>query len=156
MTLNDLEKMINEKDNAIKALAIELKAMKEENELNYNILNEKNRKINDLENDLQDQKFNNNLRANEEIIHNLKSQLELKNIQIQEEKEKIEKLKSDFTHKFQDKILNDENDNLDKTANVPERLIVNKEKSDLYVKIDQLRKKNNKLMDEKKKIKRKN
>ena len=152
LTLNDLEKMINEKDNAIKALAIELKAMKEENELNYNILNEKNRKINDLENDLQDQKFNNNLRANEEIINNLKSQLELKNIQIQEEKEKIEKLKSDFTHKFQDKILNDENDNLDKTANVPERLIVNKEKSDLYVKIDQLRKKNNKLMDEKKKL----
>ena len=60
LTLNDLEKMINEKDNAIKALAIELKAMKEENELNYNILNEKNRKINDLENDLQDQKFNKN------------------------------------------------------------------------------------------------
>ena len=152
LTLNDLEKMINDKDNAIKALAIELKAIKEENELNYNILNEKNRKINDLENDLQDQKFSNNLRANEEIIHNLKTQLELKNIQIQEEKEKIEKLKSDFTHKFQDKILNDDDNRLDNTAKVPEHLIVNKEKSDLYVKIDQLRKKNNKLIEEKKKL----
>ena len=38
MTLDDLEKLINDKDNAITGLAIELKSIKQENETNYIIL----------------------------------------------------------------------------------------------------------------------
>ena len=49
MTLNDLEKLINDKDNAITGLANELTAVKNENETNYIILKEKNKQIAELE-----------------------------------------------------------------------------------------------------------
>ena len=48
-------------------------------------------------------------------------------------------------HFIQQKILKDEEAKLANTVYVPERLIVNKEKSELYVKIDEYMKKNKKL-----------
>ena len=67
-------------------------------------------------------------------------------------KEKNERLRQEFVKRANDQKLADENAKLDSTLFVPERLVVNKEKSDLYVKIDQLRVENRKLIDLKKKL----
>ena len=152
MTLDDLEKLYNDKDNTIKALGLELKAIKEENDVNYLQLNEKNRRIVELENNLRYQQFNNQNTLNNDMNSVLKRKLEEKNKEIQEEKEKNERLRQEFIKRANDQKLADENAKLDSTLFVPERLVVNKEKSDLYVKIDQLRVENRKLIDLKKKL----
>ena len=152
MNLDDIEKIINDKDNTIKALGLELKAIKEENDVNYLQINEKNKKIAELENNLRYQQVNNQGLFNTDTNSLLRRQLEEKNKEIQEEREKNERLRQEFVKRINDKKLADENAKLDSTLFVPERLVVNKEKSDLYVKIDQLRVENRKLIDLKKKL----
>ena len=153
MTLDDLEKLLADKDNTIKALGLELKAVKDENDLNYIKLGEKNRKIAELEQNLKFNEINNQNNYNNDMLNSLRNQLDEKNREIKEEREKIERIKKDFAKQYQDKKLADENAKLDNTLFVPERLVVNKEKSDLYVKIDKLTKMNRKLTNEKKKMK---
>ena len=145
MTLNDLEKLINDKDNAIAALAMELKAVKHENDTNYIVLKEKNKKITDLEMQYKLLKENTNEEYNKNIIEKLKKDLEIKNNLLDEERNKNNKIKNHYEQLYKQKILKDEEAKLANTVYVPERLIVNKEKSELYVKIDEYMKKNKKL-----------
>ena len=85
----------------------------------------------------------------------MKRILEEKMKMIEREKEKIDQLKMDFAKQYQEKAFNAENAELDKTLGVPDRLILNKEKSELYIKIDKLMKKNRKINDEKKEMQKK-
>ncbi|MCQ2815713.1 MAG: EF-hand domain-containing protein [archaeon] len=148
LTLNDLEKMINEKDNAIKALATELKVNQEEKDTIYFELQEKNKKILTLEDEVKLQKLRSkNVQSNSEI-DKLKKTYEEKLKELQRERDELEKTKYEYASKYDTNAFRDAN--LDNTSYVPERLIINKEKSDLYVKIDQLRRKNTKLNEEKK------
>ena len=155
LTLNDLEKLINDKDNAIRALAIELKAVKEENNKNYILLSEKNRKMAEMQENFGDMERNRQYQGENEQVENMKRILEEKMKMIEREKEKIDQLKMDFAKQYQEKAFNAENAELDKTLGVPDRLILNKEKSELYIKIDKLMKKNRKINDEKKEMQKK-
>ena len=152
MTLNDLEKLINDKDNALTGLAIELKAIKQENETNYLILKEKNKKIADLEVELKILKENTNEEFNKNTIIRLQKEIEIKTNQIDEERRKANQMKNHYEQLYKKKLMSDEEAKLASTVYVPERLIVNKEKSELYVKIEKLRKENRKINDEKKKL----
>ena len=150
MTLDDLEKLINDKDNALTGLAIELKAIKQENEINYIYLKEKNKKIADLEMQLKLLKENNNEEYNKNIINRLQKEIDIKSNLLDEERKKANQIKNYYEHLYKQKLLNEEEAKLASTVYVPERLIINKEKSELYVKIEKLRKENRKINDEKK------
>ena len=152
MNLDDLEKLINDKDNAISGLAMELKSIREENETNYIILKEKNKKITELEIQLKLIKENTNEEYNKNIIERLQKEIQVKSNLIEEERKKANQMKNYYEQLYKKKLLNDEEAKLASTVYVPERLIVNKEKSELYVKIEKLRKENRKLNDEKKKL----
>ena len=152
MTLEELEKLINDKDNAINGLAIELKSIKEENDTNYIVLKEKNKKIADLEMQLQILKENNNEEYNKNIINRLQKEIDIKSNLLDEEKKKANQIKNYYEQLYKKKLINDEEAKLASTVYVPERLIINKEKSELYVKIEKLRKENRKINDEKKKL----
>ena len=152
MTLNDLEKLINDKDNALTMLANELKAVKEENDTNYVLLKEKNRTIEELKIQMKILKENTNEEYNKNIIIKLQKDIDMKTKEIEEERKKANEMKNNFEKIYKKKLLEEEEAKLANTVFVPERLIVNKEKSELYVKIEKLRKENRKLKDEKKKL----
>ena len=152
MTLEELEKLINDKDNAITALAIELKSIKQENDTNYIILKEKNKQIEDLKMRLQFLKENNNEEYNKNVITRLQKEIDAKSNMLDEEKKKANQIRNYYEQLYKKKLLNEEEAKLASTVYVPERLIVNKEKSELYVKIEKLRKENRKIIDEKKKL----
>ena len=152
MSLNELEKLINDKDNAIKALANELKAVKHENDTNYIILKEKNKKIYDLEIQSKLMKENTNDDYNKNIIQKLKKDIEINKNLLEEEKNKNNKIKNHYEQLYKQKLMKDEEEKLANTVYVPERLIVNKEKSELYVKMDQYMLKNKKLTEKNKKL----
>jgi hypothetical protein len=152
MTLNDLEKLINDKDNAITGLANELTAVKNENETNYIILKEKNKQIAELDMQLKLLKESTNEEYNKNIINRLQKEIDIKSNQLEEERKKANQIKNHYEQLYKKKLLNEEEEKLASTVYVPERLIVNKEKSELYVKIDKLRKENRKLNDDKKKL----
>ena len=152
MTLDELEKLLFDKDSTIKALGLELKATKDENDSNYAKLGELNRKIAELEQNLKYKDINNQNNLNNEIFDNLRKQLEEKNKLIEEEREKIDRIKNEFAKLYQDKKLAEDEVKLESSVFVPEKSIVNKEKSELYTKINNLRKVNKKLNDELKKL----
>jgi cell division protein FtsB len=152
MTLDELEKLLFDKDRTIKALGLELKATKDENDSNYAKLGELNRKIAELEQNLKYKDINNQNNLNNEIFDNLRKQLEEKNKLIEEEREKIDRIKNEFAKLYQDKKLAEDEVKLESSVFVPEKSIVNKEKSELYTKINNLRKVNKKLNDELKKL----
>jgi hypothetical protein len=152
MTLNDLEKIINDKDNALTMLDNELKAVKEENDTNYVLLKEKNRTIEELKIQMKILKENTNEEYNKNIIIKLQKDIDMKTKEIEEERKKANEMKNNFEKIYKKKLLEEEEAKLANTVFVPERLIVNKEKSELYVKIEKLRKENRKLKDEKKKL----
>ena len=154
MTLDDLEKLINDKDNAITGLAIELKSIKQENETNYIILKDKNKRLAELEMQLKLLKENNNEEYNKNIINRLQKEIDIKSNLLDEERKKANQIKNHYEQLYKKKLLNEEEAKLASTVYVPERLIVNKEKSELYVKIEKLRKENRKINDEKKKLMR--
>ena len=60
MTLADIENLLEEKDNLISAAAVELKALKEENEINYLKLQDINKRNVELASDLADEKRKSN------------------------------------------------------------------------------------------------
>ena len=152
MSLNELEKLINDKDNAIAALAMELKSVKHENDTNYVVLKEKNKKISDLEMQYKLLKENTNEEFNKNIIEKLKKDIEIKNNLLDEERNKNNKIKNHYEQLYKQKLIKDEEEKLANTVYVPERLIINKEKSELYVKMDKLMLKNKKLTVENKKL----
>ena len=152
LTLDELEKLLFDKDSTIKSLQLELKTTKDENDSNYAKLGELNRKIAELEQNLKYKDINNQNNLNNEIFENLRKQLDEKNKLIEEEREKIDRIKNEFAKLYQDKKLAEDEVKLDNTVFVPEKNIVNNEKSELYVKINNLRKMNKKLNDELKKL----
>ena len=152
MNLDELEKLINDKDNVIKALTNELKAVKHENDTNYIILKEKNKKIYDLEIQFKLMKENTNDDYNKNIIQKLKKDIEIHKNLLEEEKNKNNKIKNHYEQLYKQKIMKDEEEKLANTVYIPERLIVNKEKSELYVKMDQYMLKNKKLTEKNKKL----
>ena len=152
MSLNELEKLINDKDNAISALAMELKAIKHENDTNYIVLKEKNKKISDLEMQYKLLKENTNEDYNQNIIEKLRKDLEIKNNLLDKEKNKNNEIKNHYEQLYKQKIMKDEEDKLANTVYVPERLIVNKEKSELYKKLDEWIKKYTKVNEKNKKL----
>ena len=90
-------------------------------------------------------KENTNEEYNKNIIEKLKKDIVIKNNLLDEERVKNNKIKNHYEQLYKQKILKDEEEKLAKTVYVPERLIVNKEKSELYVKVDEWMKKNKKL-----------
>jgi hypothetical protein len=152
MPLSDLEKLINDKDNALTMLANELKAVKDENETNYVLIKQKNRTIEELKIQLKILKENTNEEYNKNIIIKLQKDIEMKTKEIEEERKKANEMKNNFEKLYKKKLLEEEEAKLANTVYVPERLIINKEKSELYVKIEKLRKENRKVKDEKKKL----
>ena len=152
MNPDELEKLINDKDNVIKALTNELKAVKHENDTNYIILKEKNKKIYDLEIQFKLMKENTNDDYNKNIIQKLKKDIEIHKNLLEEEKNKNNKIKNHYEQLYKQKIMKDEEEKLANTVYIPERLIVNKEKSELYVKMDQYMLKNKKLTEKNKKL----
>jgi hypothetical protein len=133
-------------------LANELKAVKEENDTNYVLLKEKNRTIEELKIQMKILKENTNEEYNKNIIIKLQKDIDMKTKEIEEERKKANEMKNNFEKIYKKKLLEEEEAKLANTVFVPERLIVNKEKSELYVKIEKLRKENRKLKDEKKKL----
>ena len=156
MTLDDLEKLINDKDNALTGLAIELKAIKQENDINYINLKEKNKRIAELEMQLKLLKENSDGEYYKNVINKLQKEIDVKTNQLDEERQKINQVKNYYETLYKKKLLNDEEAKLASTVYVPERLIVNKEKSELYSKIEKFRLENRKLIEEKKKLKKEN
>jgi hypothetical protein len=97
-------------------------------------------------------KENTNEEYNKNIIIKLQKDIDMKTKEIEEERKKANEMKNNFEKIYKKKLLEEEEAKLANTVFVPERLIVNKEKSELYVKIEKLRKENRKLKDEKKKL----
>lgn len=144
MTLNDIEILIEEKDAAIKTLVFELKAVKEENEINYLKINDLNKRVAELVSNLDESNLRvQNLAQNEEI-EKLKLILREKAQLIEGEKENIKILKDKFAQKLEDRS-NLEDKLFKQSVHVPERLIDNSEKTIMYNKIQSLRNKNKKL-----------
>ena len=140
LTLNDLEKLINDKDRAIKTLGIELQAVKEEIDTHKINLSEKNRRIADLENKLQKFKDNDKEEYYKDVIERLQKEIKIKEGMIDEERNNAASQKKFYETQYKQKIKKDEDTRLDNTVYVPEKLIINKEKSELYEKMVDLRK----------------
>ena len=126
MTLDELEKLLFDKDSTIKSLQLELKTTKDENDSNYAKLGELNRKIAELEQNLKYKDINKQNNLNNEIFDNLRKQLEEKNKLIEEEREKIDRIKNEFAKLYQDKKLAEDEVKLESSVFVPEKSIVNK------------------------------
>ena len=97
-------------------------------------------------------KENTNEEYNKNIIIKLQKDIDVKTKEIEEERKKANEMKNNFEKMYKKKLLEEEEAKLANTVYVPERLIINKEKSELYVKIEKLRKENRKIKDEKKKL----
>jgi hypothetical protein len=97
-------------------------------------------------------KENSNEEYQKNIINRLQKEIEIKTNQLDEERKKVNQVKNYYEVLYKKKLINDEEAKLASTVYVPERLIVNKEKSELYVKIEKLRKENRKINEEKKKL----
>ena len=168
LTLYELEKLLADKDNEIKALKIELDASRGENKNNLEKISENNKKIMELEENLHEEKLKiESLKAlnkynQQNIVIELEEEIKLKNKMIEKEKEKIEKIKNNFMQNYQDRVLFNEEDinnnkNM-KNSKYAQSVQLNdeeesKEKEELKNKIKTLKTKNDKLIKENKKLK---
>ena len=160
MNMNDLEKLLADKDNTIRALEMELKSVKEENNKNYVKLSEKNKAIIDLEDKMKMMKLNQENDYNMNLINKLKQEINAKNEMIEREKEKIEEIKNNFMKNYQDKTLIEDDAKSQKSVQSVQLPISapvaniekDKEKEDLKKQIHKLKLQIGKLNDEKKKL----
>ena len=158
--MNDLEKLLTDKDNTIRALEMELKSVKEENNKNYVKLSEKNKAIIDLEDKMKMMKLNQINDYNMNLINKLKQEINSKNEMIEREKEKIEEIKNNFMKNYQDKTLIEDDAKSQKSAQSVQlpmsapvaNIEKEKEKDDLKKQIHKLKLQIGKLNDEKKKL----
>ena len=143
MTLADIEMLIDEKDKLIKRLVLELKSIKEENELNYLKIKELNsEKINNFKNN--NDKFLDNINNEKNNqIESLKNELKDKIKEIDDLKSKVQVITTTFTKRLDDKqFLLDEDfmKLLNKTSEkIPDRLSNQEEVNSLRHKIQQQR-----------------
>jgi Ca2+-binding EF-hand superfamily protein len=147
MTLHDLEDLIEEKDNTIKQLAFELQKVKEENEINYLKIIDLNKRINELNLDLNDEKYGSDKRAHSNEIERLRRIIKEKSDLIEEEKERIKKIREEFTKRLEDRKFLEEQ-MFNNTAHVPDRLIDEDKKNQLYNKLNKEQSKTKKLKTE--------
>ena len=165
MTINEFEKLLADKDKAIRTLEIELQTIKNENNKNYTEINNKNKIISDLEDQIKLAKLNNQNDVNMALINKLKNEMKSKSDMIEEERAKIQEIKKMFLKQYQDKSLFDlngqekkkenENDknagaelNKDDRKNLIQINKLNKEKKLLNKKISDLETERNNLKQE--------
>ena len=153
MTLADIENLLEEKDNLISAAAVELKALKEENEINYLKLQDINKRNVELASDLADEKRKSNREEQYREIDKLKKIILEKSLLIEEERKRIEELRMEFNKRI-DQRSNLEDEILKNSIHVPERMIENTEKAGLFQKIQNLRLQINKMKAEHEKMKK--
>ena len=161
MTMNELEKLLADKDNIIRRLETELKSIKEDNNNNYIKLSEKNKIIIDLEDKMKMMKLNQENDYNMALINKLKQELNSKNEMIEREKEKIEEIKNNFMKNYQDKALIEDEDvksqkseKYSHSVQLPasSQPVNDQEKDDLKKQIHKLKIQIGKLNEEKKKL----
>lgn len=144
MTLADIENLLEEKDNLIASAAVELKAFKEENELNFLKIKDLNKRNVELTAELADEKRINNKDQLYKEIDKLKLVITEKSQLIEDERKRIEDLRKEFNKRLDERNLL-EDELLKNSVHVPDRLIENQEKTSLYQKIQNLRLQNTKM-----------
>ena len=168
-TINEMEKLIAEKDNNIKALEVELKTLKKNSNNNYIKLNEKEKRIEDLEGEIKllnfklnnmDKIFNdyNNNGIENTKIKKLEKELENRNKMIEREIEDIKKLKKTIKL-YPNNFLPEEEEKKSQTyaqsvqlPQSPPIVVDDEEKNKLKKKNEELSKQVSKLSKEKKKL----
>ena len=159
--LIELEKILADRDKEIKLLKEELDASRIENRKNLEKIEQRNRKILELEDSLHEEKLKyesvNALNNHKSYIGELEEEIRLKNELIEKEKEKIENIKKNFLKNYQDRVLFNEEENM-QSQKYAQSVQLNEEedskiKSELQKQISKLKTKNEKLNQEIKKLK---
>jgi hypothetical protein len=153
MTLADIENLLEDKDNIIASAAVELKALKEENEINYMKIQDLNKRNAELSAELLEEKRRNNREEQYQEIDKLKKVIIEKSQLIEEERKRIEELRSEFNKRIDERNYLEE-EILKNTVHVPERMLDNSEKTNLFQKIQSLRLQINKMKAENEKMKK--
>lgn len=148
MTLADIEQLIDEKDANLKLLAIELKSQKEQNEFLQLKIFDLNKRIGELSLELNEEKLNRDSKTGQlNEITKLKNVIKEKSELIDEEKERIRHLREEFGKRMDEKYHLEEQ--LFKySVHVPERLVESNDKALIYNKLQSVRNKNKKLVQE--------
>ena len=159
----ELEKLLADKENEIKALNIELDGARMENKNNINKIEQLNKKLILFEDKLHEEKLkNNSMNAlneyyNKNFIQKLEEEMHLKNEMIEREKAKINEIYKKFSSNYQDKTLLN-NDTSQKNQKMAQSVQLNdqeesKEKTELKKELDKYKNKNKNLVQEIKKLK---
>ena len=159
----ELEKLLADKENEIKALNIELDGARMENKNNINKIGQLNKKLILFEDKLHEEKLkNNSMNAlneyyNKNFIQKLEEEMHLKNEMIEREKAKINEIYKKFSSNYQDKTLLN-NDPSQKNQKMAQSVQLNdqeesKEKTELKKELDKYKNKNKNLVQEIKKLK---
>ncbi len=159
----ELEKLLADKENEIKALNIELDGARMENKNNINKIEQLNKKLILFEDKLHEEKLkNNSMNAlneyyNKNFIQKLEEEMHLKNEMIEREKEKINEIYKKFSSNYQDKTLLN-NDPSQKNQKMAQSVQLtdqeeSKEKTELKKELDKYKNKNKNLVQEIKKLK---
>ena len=159
----ELEKLLADKENEIKALNIELDGARMENKNNINKIELLNKKLILFEDKLHEEKLkNNSMNAlneyyNKNFIQKLEEEMHLKNEMIEREKAKINEIYKKFSSNYQDKTLLN-NDPSQKNQKMAQSVQLNdqeesKEKTELKKELDKYKNKNKNLVQEIKKLK---
>jgi len=148
MTLSDIEKLLDEKDANIKLIAVELKSAKEHNEILQLKVFELNKRIGELSLELNEERLYKDSKTGQiNEITKLKNIIKEKSELIEEEKERIKHLREEFGKRMDEKYHLEEQ--LFKcSVHVPERLVENNDKAIIYNKLQSVRNKNKKLLQE--------
>jgi hypothetical protein len=148
MTLSDIEKLMDEKDGNIKLLAVELKSYKEQIEILQLKIFEMNKRIGELSLELNEERLCKDSKTGQlSEITKLKNIIKEKSELIDEEKERIKHLRENFGSKMEEKYQLEEQ--LFKySVHVPERINENNEKAMVFNKLQSVRNKNKKLLNE--------
>lgn len=153
MTLADIENLLEEKDNIIASAAVELKALKEENEINYLKIQDLNKRNAELTAELSEEKRRNNREEQYQEIDKLKKVIVEKSQLIEEERKRIEDLRNEFNKRVDERNYLEE-EILKNSIHVPDRMLDNSEKTNLFQKIQSLRLQINKMKAENEKMKK--
>ena len=153
MTLADIENLLEEKDNLISTLAVEIRGLKEENEINYLKLHDVNKRNVELSAELSDEKMKNNHEGQLQEISKLRQVITQKSEVIEEERKRLEEIRIEFNKRLEERgFLEDEM--LKNSVHIPERMVENSEKAGLFQKIQNLRLQINKVKADGEKIKK--
>ena len=160
IAINELEKLLADKDNEIRILKEELNAARIENKNNFQKIGDMNKKLINYEEKLHEEKLkNNSFNALNQYYHKnfvqkLEEEINIKNEMIEKEKEKINELKNNFMKNYQDKVLFNEEQSQKFAQSVQLNEEDTKEKNELRKQLDKFKTQNDKLKQEIKKLKK--